>query len=217
MKLLQGITPVAALGLGALSMLVSSASASESPVAKVPGSNPLFPTLFTADPAPMVEGDTVYLYTGHDEAKGGEMFTMKEWLCFSSKDMKHWVSHGPIMRATDFKWATQDAWAIQVIGRNGKYYLYAPVRHGPPNVCMAIGVAVSDSPTGPFVDARGSALVTDDTTPSPYGWDDIDPTVFIDDDGTAWLAWGNPLCHLAKLKPDMTEFDGEIQLLPLPN
>jgi hypothetical protein len=181
------------------------------------GGNPLFPDLFTADPAPMVVGDTVYLYTGHDEARGNEMFTMKEWLCFSSKDMKHWTAHGPIMRATDFKWATQDAWAAQAVFRNGKYYFYTSVRHGEPHVGMAIGVAVSDSPTGPFVDARGSALVTDDMTPSPYPWDDIDPTVFIDDDGTAWLAWGNPLCHLAKLKPNMIELDGPIVLLPLAN
>lgn len=181
------------------------------------GSNPLFRDVFTADPAPLVMGDTVYLYTGHDEAKGDELFTMKEWLCFSSKDMKNWTAHGPIMRATDFKWATHDAWASQVVFRNGKYYFYTSVRHGEPHVGMSIGVAVSDSPTGPFVDARGSALVTDDMTPSPYSWDDIDPTVFIDDDGTAWMAWGNPLCHLAKLKPNMIELDGPIVLLPLPN
>ena len=82
---------------------------------------------------------------------------------------------------------------------------------------MAIGVAVADSPLGPFKDARGSALVTDATTPGPYGWDDIDPTVFIDDDGTAWLAWGNPVLYLARLKPNMTELDGPIEKIALPN
>jgi hypothetical protein len=81
----------------------------------------------------------------------------------------------------------------------------------------AIGVAVSDSPTGPFVDARGSALVTDAATPSPNAWDDIDPTVFIDDEGTAWMAWGNPNCYLAKLKPNMIEIDGSIQKIDLPD
>jgi beta-xylosidase len=106
------------------------------------------------------------------------------------------------------------AWAAQVVEKGGKFYFYATVQHDGSHNGKAIGVAVSDSPTGPFVDARGSALVT---TPSPNGWDDIDPTVFIDDDGTAWLAWGNPNCYLAKLKPNMTEFDGPIQKTYVPN
>ncbi len=182
-----------------------------------PGLNPLFRDRFTADPAPLVDGDKVYLYVGHDEAKDGEMFTMNEWLCYSSEDMINWTSHGSIMRATDFKWAIRDAWAAQVVKKDEKYYLYATVRHGEPNVAMAIGVAVSDSPTGPFVDARGSALISDDMTPGPYPWDDIDPTVFIDDDGTAWMAWGNPVCHIVRLKPNMIEIDGPIDNIALPN
>lgn len=184
---------------------------------RVPGTNPIARDVFTADPAPLVVGNTVYLYTGHDQARGKEMFTMWDWLCFSSKDMKIWTPHGPVMRVTDFKWASRDAWASQAIERNGRFYFYAAVRHDATHPGMAIGVAVSDKPTGPFVDARGSALVTDDMTPSPYPWDDIDPTVFIDDDGTAWLAWGNPTCYLAKLKPDMTELDGPIRRIAVPN
>jgi hypothetical protein len=179
--------------------------------------NPIIKDRFTADPAPLVYDDTVFLYTGHDEAKGKEMFTMWDWLCFSSKDMKTWTPHGPIMRVTDFKWATRDAWASQTVARNGKFYFYATVQHNNTHSGKAIGVAVSDSPTGPFVDARGSALVTEAMTPSPNGWDDIDPTVFIDDDGTAWLAWGNPNCYLVKLKPNMTELDAPIQKMHLPN
>lgn len=77
--------------------------------------NPIITNLFTADPAAMVYKDTVYLYTGHDEAKGREMFTMWDWLCFTSKDMKTWAPHGSIMRVTDFKWAARDAWASQAI------------------------------------------------------------------------------------------------------
>jgi xylan 1,4-beta-xylosidase len=179
--------------------------------------NPIIKDVFTADPAPMVYNDTVYLYVGHDEAKGKEMFTMWEWLCFSSKDMKTWTAHGPIMKVKDFKWAARDAWAAQVVERNGKFYLYATAQHDKTHPGKAIGVAVSDSPTGPFVDARGSALVTDNMTRSPNGWDDIDPTVLIDDDGTAWLAWGNPNCYLAKLKPNMIELDGPIQKIHVPN
>lgn len=179
--------------------------------------NPIIKDVFTADPAPMVYGDTVYLYTGHDEAKGKEMFTMWDWLCFSSKDMKTWTAHGPIMRVTDFKWAVHDAWASQCVERDGKFYFYAAVQHNNTHPGKAIGVAVSDSPTGPFVDARDSALVTEDMTPSPNGWDDIDPTVLIDDDGTAWLCWGNPNCYLARLKPGMIELDGPIQRIHVPN
>ena len=179
--------------------------------------NPIIKDVLTADPAAMVYNDTVYLYTGHDEAKGREMFTMRDWLCFSSKDMQTWTAHGPIMRVTDFKWAVQDAWASQVVPRNGKFYFYAAVQHNNTHGGKAIGVAVSDSPTGPFVDARGTALITDDMTPSPNGWDDIDPTILIDDDGAAWMAWGNLNCYLARLKPNMIELDGPIQKIHVPN
>ncbi|HET9502000.1 MAG TPA: glycoside hydrolase family 43 protein [Hymenobacter sp.] len=181
------------------------------------GENPILRDVFTADPAPLVYKDKVYLYVGHDEAKEGQMFNMNDWRCYSSSDMKNWTAHGSIMQVRDFKWATRDAWASQVVARNGKFYFYAAVQEGAPANAKAIGVAVSDSPTGPFVDARGSALISDKTTPGPNGWDDIDPTVFVDDDGTAWLAWGNPNCYLAKLKPNMTELDGPIQHIEVPN
>lgn len=206
-KFLVGVWFTLALGSGIV--------ADELPTA--PGSNPIFRDAFTADPAPLVVGDTLYCYVGHDEAKEGKMFTMWEWLCYSTKDMRHWTAHGPIMRVTNFQWAVRDAWAAQVVHHNGKFYLFGTAQHGPPHTGKAIGVAVSDTPTGPFVDARGSALVRDDTTPSPYGWDDIDPTVLIDDDGAAWMAWGNPVCYLVKLKPNLIELDGPIHRLPLPN
>ena len=182
----------------------------------VPGSNPLFRDAFTADPAPLVVGATLYLYVGHDEARGEQMFNITEWLCYSTKDMQHWTAHGSMLKPTDFKWATGEAWASQVVAKNGKYYFYTTVQHGEPYVGKSIGVAVGDSPLGPFKDARGTALVRDDTTPSDKPWNDIDPTVFIDDDGTAYLAWGNPYLYFAKLKPNMIEIDGEIRRIDLP-
>jgi len=181
------------------------------------GANPIFRDAFTADPAPIVVGDTLYVHVGHDEARDGEMFTMHEWLCYSTKDMTNWQAHGPVMRATDFKWARGDAWASQVVEKNGKFYFYTTVTHDQTSPGRAIGVAVADSPLGPFKDARGTALVTDATTPSNKPWNDIDPTVFIDDDGTAYMAWGNPYPYFVKLKPNMIELDGEIQKLDLPN
>ncbi|MEO5772863.1 MAG: glycoside hydrolase family 43 protein [Sphingomicrobium sp.] len=193
------------------------ASAAAPAAESAPGTNPVLRDRFTADPAPLVVGDTAYLYVGHDEAKGDDFFLMKEWLSYSSKDLRHWTAHGAIMKPTDFKWAVGDAWAAQVVRRNGRFYFYATVQHDDTQPGKAIGVAVADNPLGPFQDARGSALITDATTPSPYGWSDIDPTVFIDDDGAAWLAWGNPVLYLARLKPNMTELDGPIEKVALPN
>ena len=110
-----------------------------------------------------------------------------------------------------------EAWASQVIEHNGKFYWYVTVEHATiPG--KSIGVAVSDSPIGPFKDARGSALITNDMTTqyTSIAWDDIDPTVFIDDDGQAYLFWGNTQCYYAKLKDNMTELDGPIHPINLP-
>jgi hypothetical protein len=182
------------------------------------GSNPLFRDNFTADPAPLVVGDRLYLYVGHDQATGDEMFNMREWLVYSTTDMRHWTAHGPIMRVADFRWASRDAWASQVIRRGGRYWLYAAVEHDDSHPGKAIAVAVSDSPTGPFVDARGSALITNEMTPrGTHSWEDIDPTVFTDDEGTTWIAWGNRQCYIARLKPNMIEIDGPITEITPPH
>jgi beta-xylosidase len=179
--------------------------------------NPAITDTLTADPAAMVYEGTVYLYTGHDEAPDKEnRYVMKQWLCFSSTDMVHWKSYPPPLAVSDFAWAKQDAWAGQVIARDGKFFWYVPMSHATiPG--FAIGVAVSDSPAGPFKDARGSALITNDmTTDTKISWDDIDPSVFIDDDGQAYLFWGNTRCRYAKLKSNMIELDGPIETIDLP-
>ena len=188
-----------------------------SPVAPAGFHNPVVKTKFTADPAALVDNGTVYLYTGHDEAPAPlNQYVMKEWLCFSSRDMVSWTEHPVPLKVSDFAWARADAWASQVIARNGKYYWYVAVDHRTvPG--KAIGVAVANSPTGPFVDARGSALVTNTmTTAVNSSFDDIDPTVLIDDSGQAYLYWGNSACYYAKLKANMTELDGPILTIGLP-
>lgn len=174
--------------------------------------NPIFPDILTADPAAMVYKDKVYLYTGHDEAKDNKVFyDMKKWLAFSSSDMVNWKRHGSPLSVKDFTWAKSDAWAAHTIEKDGKFYWYVTVRHATING-FAIGVAVADSPTGPFKDARGSALVTNDmTTNTPIDWDDLDPAAFIDDDGQAYLFWGNTKAYYAKLKDSMIELDGPIK------
>ncbi|CAN5570500.1 hypothetical protein BH10PLA1_BH10PLA1_01070 [soil metagenome] len=178
--------------------------------------NPIVTDVFTADPAALVHGDTVYLYTGHDEAPPNNGYTMKEWLVFSTKDMKSWTSHGSPLSIKDFAWAKADAWAGQCIEKNGKFFWFVPVIAQDRNM-RSIGIAVGDSPTGPFKDAIGKPLITDDMTPSNQRGDDIDPAVFIDDDGTPYLYWGNTNCYYAKLKQNMTELDGPINHVELKN
>jgi beta-xylosidase len=180
--------------------------------------NPIIKDKYTGDPAALVYKDKVYLYAGHDEAPNDfNFYKMNEWLVYSSSDMVNWQEHPVPLKVTDFAWAKSDAWAAQVIERNGKFYWYVTVEHGTiPG--KSIGVAVSDSPTGPFKDALGKAIVTNDmTTKTSISWDDIDPTVIIDDDGQAYLFWGNTVCHYAKLKANMVELDGPIQIVTLPN
>ena len=181
--------------------------------------NPLFTHKYTADPAALVHDNRLYIYAGHDECPPPHNhYTLNEWLVFSSDDMLNWTEHAVPLRAKDFAWAKGEAWASQVIERNGKFYWYVTVEHGTiPG--KSIGVAVADNPLGPFRDARGSALITNDMTTAytPIGWDDIDPTVWIDDDGQAYLFWGNTQCYYAKLNENMIDLDSPIMTVDLPN
>ena len=93
-----------------------------------------------------------------------------------------------------------------MIERNGKFYLYAPIVST--NGTRTIAVAVADSPFGPFKDALNKGLVSSGTS------DDIDPGVFIDNDGQAYLTWGNPNCYFVKLNADMISTSGSITKLP---
>ena len=162
--------------------------------------NPIIQTIYTADPAPMVYNDTVYVYTGHDE-DGSTWFTMNEWRVYSSADMVNWTDLGSPLNYQTFNWASGDAWAGQCIPRNGKFFYYVPITQKTGG--MAIGVAVSNSPTGPFTDALGHPLVS-------TGTGDIDPTVYIDNDGQAYLYWGNPNLFYVKLNEDMISYSGSI-------
>ena len=213
---------VVALALSSLGLLAACKKDKPAPfVPFVPGAlpvfrNPIVNTKFTADPAALVHNGTVYVYAGQDEAAAGQnQYIMNQWLCFSSTDMVNWTEHPVPLRVSDFTWARADAWASQVIARNGRFYWYATVDHRTvPG--KAIGVAVSNSPTGPFVDALGTALVTNSMTTGVNSFfDDIDPTVFIASNGQAYLYWGNTACYYAKLKPNMIELDGPIRTVPL--
>ena len=169
--------------------------------------NPFVQTCYTSDPAPMVHGDRMYVYTGHDEDKA-DFFWMQEWRVYSSADMVNWTDHGSPLALESFSWADDRAWAAQCIERNGKFYWYI-CAHSKISKGMAIGVAVGDSPTGPFRDAIGKPLFENGS------WDHIDPTVFIDDDGQAWVYWGNPRIYYLKLNEDMISYSGELGMVDM--
>ncbi|HST81313.1 MAG TPA: family 43 glycosylhydrolase [Kineosporiaceae bacterium] len=165
--------------------------------------NPIVQHIYTADPAPLVYNGRVYMYSGHDE-DNSTSYVMRDWRVSSSADMVNWTDHGSPMSLATFSWASADAWAGQAVYRNGKFYWYVPVRMT--NGSQAIGVGVSDSPTGPFRDALGHPLIQNS---------EIDPTVFIDDDGQAYLYYGNPGLWYVKLNADMISYSGSPTQIPL--
>lgn len=164
--------------------------------------NPIVQTWCTTDPAPFVHNDTLYVYTGHDE-DGADFFWMQEWRVYSTTDMVNWTDHGSPLALESFDWAKDRAWAAQLCERNGKFYWYICAVSKLTNT-MAIGVAEGDTPTGPFHDAIGKPLCEG-------SWDYIDPTVLIDDDGRAYLYWGNPELYYVELNEDMVSYKGEVQ------
>ena len=176
--------------------------------------NPIIRDKHTADPAVLVEGDTLWLFAGHD-AKGNQTgYVMNDWLLYSTTDMRHWTEYPSPLRIDDFKWAkSKQAYAGHVAkGKDGKYYWYVST-----NWC-GIGVAMSDNIKGPYKDALGKPLLTNkDCFASKHSWACIDPAILIDDDGTSYIIWGNKQCYYAKLKDNMIEIDGDIHQIEVPN
>ncbi|MGW2143087.1 glycoside hydrolase family 43 protein [Nonomuraea bangladeshensis] len=171
---------------------------------------PITTAIYTADPAALVVNDTLYLYTGHDEAPtGGTNFVMRDWHVFTSSDAATFTDQGAKLAISNFSWAGADAWAGEVErGADGKYYWYVPV-NGNGAGWMDIGVAVGDTPLGPFRDAKGGPLVSDSTpNSSPLN---IDPTVFTDDDGQVYMYWGSYYgLRAARLTSNMTSLNGSV-------
>lgn len=175
---------------------------------KLKSTNPIVSSIYTADPAPTVVGDTLYLFTTHDEDQLiNDFYTMFDWYCFSTKDMVNWTNHGAVFSLDDISWADDRAWAPQMIERNGKFYLYCPVHKKDGG--MAIAVGISDRPEGPYKDL-GHPLVDEGD------WNDIDPTVFIDEDGQAYLYFGNPELRYVLLNEDMVSYDEKVGVVKIP-
>lgn len=169
---------------------------------------------FNADPSPhwfpAAHGDKFYLYATDDASNSGKYWDSVAWRLYTSPDMKTWRDAGVPLAVTVFKWARPDAkaWAPEAAYRNGKYYFYAPVGGD------KIGVAVSDRPDGGFVDARGTPLV-DRERDVNAGDEPIDPAVFIDKDGQAYLTFGTRVPKIVKLKADMVSLDGPIRIVAI--
>ena len=175
--------------------------------------NPIIRDKHTADPSVMVEGDTLWLFAGHDAAGNQTNYVMRDWLLYSTTDMKHWTEYPSPLNISEFKWAkSKQAYAGHPAKRNSKYFFYVST-----NWC-GIGVAVADKITGPYKDALGKPLLTNnDCFDSKHSWACIDPAIFIDDDNTPYIVWGNRECYYAKLKDSMTEIDGPVHRINVPN
>ena len=178
---------------------------------KISAQNPLITDQFTADPTARVFEGKIYVYPSHDilanENRGRiGWFCMEDYHVFSSSNLTEWTDHGVIVSQNKVPWVDSTSfsmWAPDCMYRNGKYYFYFPARAKDKSLRGGIGVAVSDKPYGPF-------------TPQPepiknaHG---IDPNVFIDKDGQAYLYWAARNMYVAKLKENMLELASEPKMI----
>jgi len=171
--------------------------------------NPLIRHMYTADPSARVFGERLYVYTSHDEdsADANQHFLMHNWHVFSTNNLTDWTAHGQIFSLDDISWANKQAWAPDCVERNGRYYFYFPVEQ------TMIGVAVSQTPQGPYKDALDKPLIDNHGNETVVGREPIDPAILIDDDGQAYMYFGCRDARVVKLKENMTELDGTIQPL----
>jgi arabinoxylan arabinofuranohydrolase len=168
--------------------------------------NPFITDQYTADPSAHVFEGKMYVYPSHDR-DSSLTFDMVDYHVFSSGNLTDWTDHGVVLSLDDVSWATGEAWAPDCAFHRGKYYFYFPTDQS------FIGVAVGDSPAGPFVDAIGKPLITKDSPGVVNKRDFIDPCVFIDDDGTPYLFFGQLDVNVIKLNDDMVSYDGPVHII----
>ncbi len=167
------------------------------------GGNPIIKNIFTADPSAHLFEGKVFIYPSHDQ-DNPDWFNMVDYHVFSSTDLVDWTDHGTALHVQDVPWAKEYMWAPDCAYKDGTYYFYFPARDQSGD--FRIGVATGTSPAGPFI-----------PEPKPIeGSFSIDPSVFIDDDGAAYMYFGGMGEHgqakspmVARLKANMKEFDEE--------
>ena len=176
--------------------------------------NPIITSQYTADPSARVFGDRVYVYPSHDipysPGKGRQnWFIMEDYHVFSSANLTDWTDHGMIVHQNKVPWVKPESysmWAPDCIYRNGKYYFYFPSTPADTTINgrgFTVGVAIADKPTGPFIPQEKPIK----------GVRGIDPNVFIDKDGQAYLYWSQGNIYGAKLKENMLELASEPVIL----
>ena len=162
--------------------------------------NPIIRDQFSADPTARVFNNKVYLYPSHDimppAGQRQDWFCMEDYHVFSSENLTDWTDHGVIVTQNKVPWVRPDSysmWAPDCVERNGKYYFYFPSTPKGGMRGFGVGVAIADSPVGPFI-----------CEPEPIkGINGIDPCVLQASDGNAYIFWGAGRC--AKLKDNMKE------------
>ena len=182
--------------------------------------NPIISQRYTADPIGLEYKGRLYIYTSHD-LDGQERYWMNDITCISTDDMQNWTDHGEVFKAPEnISWASQ-AWAPTVIERNDTFFMYT----GDGN--RSVSVAISTSPTGPFVGVGGQPLITPDMSNAQVDWC-FDPTAFIDDNGQAYLVFGGgptkvqadgqrrKNARIIKLGHDLVSVDGAAVLIDAP-
>lgn len=179
--------------------------------------NPITTELYTADAAAMVYNDSLFIFTGHDEqgpaGNNNKAFVMNDWHVFVTDDMVNYHDYGAVLSVGTFKWANASAFAGHCEFHNGKFYWYVAVHHASikQDEGFAIGVAVADHPSGPWVDAIGAPLITD-LTENDVALN-IDPAIFFDGDDI-WMYWGSwNACRRVKLKDSMIELAGKPEVV----
>jgi hypothetical protein len=190
LKALRRSLELAACGMAVLA--AAPAAAEERRPAEEYLSQPLVTELFTADPSAHVFDGRIYVYSSHDTEEGpnledvppfhnseGNAFKMRDYVVLGMDHPEAPVRiHRDILHIDNVPWAARQMWAPTAAHREGTYYLYFPAKDR--TGAFRIGVATSDSPTGPFT-AR----------PEPIrGSYSIDPAVFVDDDGSAYMYFG---------------------------
>ncbi|HEX2926875.1 MAG TPA: carbohydrate-binding protein [Ruminiclostridium sp.] len=174
---------------------------------------PIFYQRYTADPSGLEANGRLYLYCSHDVYDPNNPgYVMNDITCISTDDLKNWTDHGEVFKASG--WASL-AWAPVVVSKNNKYYMYFGNGGG------GIGVAVSDSPAGPFKDALGKAIVNGSTpgVNAPSGFWCFDPGAFVDDNGQAYLYFGGNgegNTRVIKLNNDMISINGSASQIVAP-
>eukprot|EP00833_Pecoramyces_ruminatium_P003639 jgi/Orpsp1_1/1177671/evm.model.c7180000062378.1 len=193
--------------------------------------NPIITHRYSADPGVMVYNDRVYVYATNDGDASNKNYPKNTYEqintinIMSSDDLVNWMDHGSIAATGNSgaaKWA-KNSWAPAAawkkINGKDKFFLYFA------NNASGIGVLTADSPTGPFKDPLGKALVSRQTPNSNVEWL-FDPAVFVDTDGTGYLYFGggvpsgqnsNPkTIRVVKLGADMISLAGTPQLIDAP-